>query len=168
MDDSRIREVLARVPLFAEVLDEALLHALAAKSRAVTFTPGMTLMAEGDFGSTMFAIAVGDVSVTATGRKGDEREVAGLGPGDIVGEMSLMTGQRRTATVTAETDVQAIEISKVALEDVLMRAPELIDQFGAVLARRQAERDRAVADSAAEETIVSQIRRFFPSIFGAR
>ncbi len=168
MDDSRIRDVLARVPLFAEVLDEGLMHALAARSRAVTFTPGMTLMVEGDFGSTMFAIASGDVAVTVSGRGGGERDVALLGAGDIVGEMSLMTGQRRTATVTAESDVQAIEIGKVALEDVLTRAPELIDRFGAVLAGRQMERDRVAASEAAAESIVAQIRSFFPSIFGGR
>jgi len=168
MDDIQVRDVLSKVPIFAEVLDDDLVRTLAAKSRAAVFPQGATMMSEGDFGATMFAIAKGQVAVTVAGRRGDDRDVAHVGAGGIVGEMSLMTGMRRNATVTALTEVSAIEIPKVAFEDVLAQAPELIDSLGEVLARRQAERDRVAHDADAGSGIAEQIRSFFPAIFGAR
>ena len=153
-------DVLRRIPLFAEVLDEDQIERLAARCREVFFPAGTVMMTEGDFGASMFAIVDGDVSVTLSGRR-DDYGVAALSPGDIVGEMSLMTGARRSATVTATSNVTALEITKVALEDVLARAPDLIESFGAVLARRQSELDRAAAHAAHGDDIVSQIRRFF-------
>jgi len=156
-------EVLATVPLFAEVLDERQLAGLAARCHLAAFPAGSILMAEGDFGTSMFVIAEGVVEVTVAGKRGEPHEVAELGPGEIVGEMSLMTGARRNATATALGDVVAAEITKVALEAILARAPDLIDSFGAVLVRRQAERDRVARDAAhgGIHDLVSQIRRFF-------
>jgi len=156
-------DTLATISLFADVLDADQIERLAARCNIAVFPGGSLLMAEDDFGTSMFALAEGSVSVTLAGKRGDEYGVADLGAGDIVGEMSLMTGSRRNATVTAVTDVVAIEITKVALEEILMRAPDLIDRFGDVLSRRQAERDKAAVDAARadKDDLVSQIRRFF-------
>ena len=73
---------------------------------------------------------------------------------------------RRSATVTATSEVVALEVTKFSLEAILSRAPELIDRFGEILARRQAELDQLAAEAAPKDDIVSQIRRFFPSVFG--
>ena len=167
MAEDMRREVIAAIPLFAEVLSAPLLDLLAAKSTIMVFPAGAALMNEGDFGVAMYAMAAGSVVVRLTDRHGNEQTVAVLGPRDIVGEMSLMTGARRNATVVATTDVRALEITKVALEDILRQAPELIDRFGEVLSTRQAELDRIAAESDhGAHDIAHQIRRFFPSIFG--
>ena len=100
------------------------------KSSPVIFPAGSILMTEGDFATSMFAIVEGRVSVTVADQDGGERQVADLKAGDIVGEMSLMTGARRSATVTAETEVVTLEVTKFSLEAILARAPELIDRFG--------------------------------------
>jgi CRP-like cAMP-binding protein len=157
------REVLAAIPLFAQVLDPGQIARLAAKCQEAVFPPGAVLMTEGDFGTSMFALVEGVVSVTLADKRGDAHDVAELSAGEFVGEMSLLTGARRSATVVAETEVVAIEITKVALEEILARAPDLIDQFGLVLAWRQAELDRAAADvaDANKDDLISQIRRFF-------
>ena len=157
--------VLRAIPLFGEVLSEPLLEGLAHKCATVVFPQSSILMGEGDFGTSMFAIVDGEVEVTVADRSGDEQGVARLAEGDVVGEMSLMTGARRSATVTAITDVVALEITKYSLEAVLARAPELIDRFGDILHRRQKERDRVAAGKA---DIITQIRKFFPSVFGRR
>jgi CRP-like cAMP-binding protein len=156
-------EVLAAIPLFAEVLDADQIDRLAAKCHEVVFPPGAVLMTEGDFGTSMFALVEGEISVTLVDKRGGAHGVADLSAGEFVGEMSLLTGARRSATVVAKTEVVAIEITKVALEEVLARAPDLIDEFGLVLAWRQAELDRAAADvaQANKDDLVSQIRRFF-------
>src|SRR5581483_481136 len=144
--------------------------ALAHKSAPVIFPAGSILMTEGDFATSMFAIVEGSVTVTVADQAGGTRHVADLKAGDIVGEMSLMTGARRSATVTAQTEVVALEVTKFSLEVIIARAPELVDRFGEILAHRQAELDQIVAAAAPlpKDDIVSQIRRFFPVIFGQR
>jgi len=165
MDNAMVnaREVLHAIPLFADVLDTGQLERLAAKCHEVMYPAGSVLMTEGDFGTSMFALVEGEVSVTLVDKRGDAHGVAKLSAGDFVGEMSLLTGARRRATVVAETEVVAIEITKVALEEILTRAPDLIDEFGLVLASRQVELDRAAVDvaQANKDDLVSQIKRFF-------
>ena len=114
------------------------------------FPAGSILMTEGDFATSMFAIVEGTVSVAVADRDGADRHVAELKRGDVVGEMSLMTGARRSATVTATTEVVALEVTKFSLEAILTRAPELIDRFGEILARRQAELDQTRGRGGAE------------------
>src|SRR5262249_26865005 len=146
------------------------LAALAHKSGAVIFPAGSILMTEGDFATSMFAIVEGTVEVAVAGHSGGERHVADVSGGDIVGEMSLMTGARRSGTVTPQTEVVALEVTKFSLEAILARSPGLVDRFGEILARRQAELDQIAAadDAAPKEDIVGQIRRFFPAVFGRR
>jgi CRP-like cAMP-binding protein len=162
-------DALAAIPLFSGVLADSERQALVAGCEEVRFPPGQVLMTEGDFGSSMFVIEEGAVSVTASDIHGISRPVAKLGKGDIVGEMSLMTGARRNATVIALTAVGALEIPKPALESVLARRPDLVERFRPELARRQAELDRILAEAKARwhvfglsgEELVSEMRRFF-------
>jgi len=162
MEDYDVREILAAIPLFAETLDVRQLDHLAAQCHLAIYPPESVLMAEGDFGDGMFAIVDGAVEVTFHDRHGGEHQVAVLRAGDIVGEMSLLTGMRRTATAVAQGEVVALEIGKVAFEDMFARAPELIDRFSEVLAGRQAELNRIAADADADAAAIgARIRRFF-------
>ena len=155
-------ETLARIPLFADVLDADQIGRLAGRCHTAVFPAGARLMTEGDFGSSMFALVEGSVSVTVAAGRKDALAIAELSAGDFVGEMSLLTGARRSATVEALTEVVAVEIPKIALEDILARAPDLIDRFGTVLARRQTELRQAVVDAqSGAGHFVSQIKRFF-------
>jgi CRP/FNR family transcriptional regulator, cyclic AMP receptor protein len=153
--------VLAAIPLFAETLNARQLDHLAAQCEPAFFPAGTFIISEGDFGDSMFAIVDGEVTVSLHDERGEEHGVALLKPGDIVGEMSLLTGMRRRATVMAKTDVTALEITKPALEEMFARAPDLIDRFGVVLAKREAELDQVAADAAAHLDFASRIRRFF-------
>jgi CRP-like cAMP-binding protein len=160
-------DILAAIPLF-EVLGPEDRALLAAKSRFAYFPEGALLMEEGDFGTSMFALAEGEVAVAVTDARGAVQHVADLTAGDVVGEMSLMTGSRRSATVTAVTSVTALEITKVALEAILAHSPQLLDRFGPVLEARLAELDRIMAESAkwhifgrTGDQLVAEMRRFF-------
>jgi CRP/FNR family cyclic AMP-dependent transcriptional regulator len=162
------REVLGRTRLFADVLSAAQLDELAARCNVLDIAPGRVLMAEGDFGTSMFIIIEGKVDVTIAGTRHPNREVAMLVAGDIFGEISLMTGARRAATVTTMERTRVVEISKVALEAVLAESPELVDRFGAFLARRRAELDEINDDEHARrilgirtDEIVDAMRRLF-------
>ena len=93
-------------------------------------------------GDSMFVIVSGEVDVSVgDDAGGGARRLALLGPGEIVGEMSLMTGARRSATVTAVTAVTTLEVTKAAIEPILNAAPALVERFAAMLERRQAELD---------------------------
>lgn len=161
-------DVLARTTLFADVLSDRQLQDLATRSKVYDVGKDRVLMTEGDFGSSMFIIVSGKVDVTVAGARHPNREVAMLGPGDIFGEMSLMTGARRAATVTAMEPTRVVEITKVALENVLTHSPELVDRFGAFLAKRRAELDEIADDEHASrilgvrtDEIVGAMRRLF-------
>ena len=122
------REVLQKTPFFTDVLSAAELDRLAAKLEMRTFPRGVTIVRQGDLGASMFVLVGGKVTVSVHSRSGEER-VATLGSGDIVGEMSLLTGARRNATVVAARQVTALEIAKPALEDLLIGSAELIGRF---------------------------------------
>jgi CRP-like cAMP-binding protein len=160
---------LSTIPLFADALDTAQLRFLATQSRPAFFRAGTRLMNQGDFGGSMFVITAGNASVDFLDEKGREQRVATLGPQEVVGEMSLFTGDRRTATVSALTNVDAIEITKSSLERVFSKSPGLVDKFALVLAKRQAELN-ALAPSqnaTSRDAFMRQARRLFAGIFGA-
>jgi CRP-like cAMP-binding protein len=162
------REILSKVPLFADTLDVAQIDFLASQSRPALFRAETRLMSQGSFGGSMYVIVSGEVAVHFVDEHGREQSVASLGSYDVVGEMSLFTGDRRTATVEAATNVEALEISKWSLERVFAKAPELIDRFADVLAKRQAELSQLSSSSSAgaRDAFVRQARNAFASIFG--
>jgi CRP-like cAMP-binding protein len=133
------REILKSTPFFAEVLDDAEVTTLADRAREVTYEKGARLIEEDGPGHSMFVIMDGDAVVSV---HDDPEPVATLSKGAIVGEMSLLTGAPRSATVTAETKVTALEIDKAALANVLWMSPTLVARFVAMLYRRQKELDK--------------------------
>ncbi len=147
------REVLAKVPLFAETLDEAELDALAASARRVEFDRAATLMHEGDHDDSMLVIVSGTVNVSVAA---SPQTVATLGEGDMVGEMSLLTGAPRSATVTAVRPVVALEVTKADVEPLLVMSPSLFERFAAVVESRRADLDRVYGPSFADMYLSSQ------------
>jgi CRP-like cAMP-binding protein len=161
------RDFLANIPLFADALDAEQLGFLATQSRPAFFRADTRLMSQGSLGGSMFVIVEGEVTVNFVDEHGRERTVATLGSGEVVGEMSLFTGDRRTATVVAATKVNAIEITKWSLERVFAKAPNLVDRFADVLAQRQAELNQVSASRSAgsRDAFVSQARKAFAGLF---
>jgi CRP-like cAMP-binding protein len=158
-------EFLSKVPLFADTLDGEQMAFLTKQSRPAFFRAGTRLMTQGSFGGSMYVIASGDVTVNFVDENGQEKTVAALGAGDIVGEMSLFTGDRRTATVSAITNVDAVEITKWSLERIFAKSPELVDTFAEVLAKRQAELNALSGAGGSRDAFVSQARRLFTGVF---
>jgi CRP-like cAMP-binding protein len=134
------RQVLVTVPFFAEVLNAAELDTLAAAARRVDIDRGTSLIRERDPRDSMFVIVSGSVSVSIRDA-GTERSVATLRARDIVGEMALLTGAPRAASVTAQAPVVALEIDRSAIEPLLEAEPALFDRFAAMLEKRQTELD---------------------------
>ena len=153
--------LLGQTALFA-VLDENERRACAALGTERLYTMGEAIMREGDAGSSMFVIASGRADVTISGGL-----VRSLGPGDFLGEMSLLTGERRTATVVASEPCRLMEMTSEAFRGFVVAKPEVFEAMEpAVLARREellAMRERYAAERVTQEpphSFLDGVRRF--------
>ncbi len=162
-----VRGILNATAFFNVVLDARQLDRLAEATRVVRFKRGEVIMRQNDLGSSMFVLVDGKVTVSVH-EPGGDRMVATLGPGEVVGEMSLMTGDRRSATVRAKGKVTALEISKAALEPILAAEPRLAERFAVVveqrhaeLASRHAEARRWVSVGVGRDEIAAQMTAFY-------
>jgi small-conductance mechanosensitive channel/CRP-like cAMP-binding protein len=167
----QIAALLAGVE-FLEALTSDQLERLASESRSVPYPVGGAVVLQGDEGDSLFLVATGrvEVSVRAPGG-GPERNLATLGPGDYFGEMSLLTGAPRSATIRAVEETSLVILRKEALRPLLVADPTVLERLSKTLARRQAERDDAINRAAAPEEegpgadrasqLLSRMRRFF-------
>ena len=92
-------DVLKNVPLFSG-LDDRELQEIAAQMRERRFAAGDTVTQEGSGGAGFFVVEQGEADVTVEGQ-----QRGSIGPGDYFGEIALLTGSDRTATITARTDM---------------------------------------------------------------
>jgi len=126
---------------------------LAGVSRDRLYGAGQTVVRQGDTGDSMFVVGRGSVRVTILP---GATEVATISAGGYLGEMSLLTGQPRTATVSAITDCLLLEISAADFRRIALAQPAVVEQVTAVVAERQAgllrSRDSAAATGATAET----------------
>jgi len=128
------------------------------------YAKGETILRRGTAGDSMFIIHQGAVSIRVNAGNGAPvQEVAQLGPGEVFGEMALLTGEARTADVVAVTDTVAFEVSKTALQPILHSHPELAAAITArVMERRdQVEEQRTGAGEEEQQSLVSRIRAYF-------
>ncbi len=153
--------LLASSALFAS-LDETERLACAALGEERLYTKGEAILREGEPGGSMFVIGSGQADVTIAGGL-----VRTLGPGDFVGEMSLLTGERRTATVVASEPCRLMEMTSDAFRAFVISKPGVFKTMEpAVLARRaelSAMREKYAAEQADEEpdhSFLAGVRRF--------
>ena len=124
---------LRRVPLFDE-LAPADLGAIAEVAHERSFTDGEVLASEGELGDELLIVASGTVRVETGGA-----EIARRGRGEVVGEMSLITGGPRMASLVADGDVLAIRIGRREFESMIHDRPDIGIGVMRVLAHRLAE-----------------------------
>ncbi len=106
----------------------------------VAYRPSQTLFTEGDASADLFVLIAGELDVL----KG-RTPINYIGqPGELFGEMSFLLGTRRTATVKARGEVEALRIPEGEIESVLGRFPELAQAITRVLARRLDEASHLV------------------------
>jgi CRP-like cAMP-binding protein len=123
-------QYLGRVPLFAD-LDPEALDRVAACSAEIAFPAGAILIERGHPGSGMFIILEGRVAVELASM------TAELGPGEFVGELSLLTDDPlRTGRVTALTDVRCVCVGRAELVEILHAEPSVALAMLSTLARR--------------------------------
>lgn len=162
-------EVLRGVDFLATV-PPPLLERLASLSKTSHFAAGELILRQGDAGDELFIVRAGEVSVIVGRAGGSTAEVARLGPGRFFGEMSLMTGERRTATIQAMDDCELVKVDKEAFQEILAAAPGLAERITALLVERQMEIDENVSArsqrprgeaEARSNVLLDRVRRFF-------
>ena len=131
-------EHLAQVPLFS-ALSKKDLQKVARATSEVSRDAGTMLVDQGDLGREAFVIVEGTATVRRNGRK-----VGTLGPGDSVGELSLLDHGPRTATVTANTPITVLALSAREFSGLLEDVPGLAHKLLAQLAGRVRELDRQI------------------------
>jgi CRP-like cAMP-binding protein len=133
------------------------------------YAAGEPVIRQGDPGDSLFVIMSGRVEVTVLQDRAQEGaqpvRLATLEDGDYFGEMSLMTGAPRSATVAALVETRLLEVGKESFRRILAAQPNLVEQLGAALQVRQSERAQAMAavDRASPESqdMFQRIRDFF-------
>ena len=134
---------LAASSLFASFKREALVEVLAS-TELRSYAAGDIIVTEGEPGASLFLIVSGVAKVFTRSPDGANLPLAQLGLGDFFGEVSLLTGKPRTATITAHTDVTAIELERSNFEQIVNGHPEVREILESFYRRRAEETVEAV------------------------
>ena len=132
-------DLLEQVPLF-EGLSRRHLKQIAEHADEISFRPKEVIVEEGQPGGSFFVVVEGEVKVLRAGRK-----VATMGPGEFFGEISLLDGGPRTASVVADTPVVAIRVFKRSFDKVVTEERGVASKILAVVARRLREAERTLS-----------------------
>ena len=136
--DEKVRH-LQKVDIFADCTKKQL-KAVAAISRVLEVPAGTMLTRVGEPGEEFFFILDGSAMVDVTRRKRLK-----MGPGEFFGEMSLLDGEPRSATVRAETDMRLLVILRRNFQALLTEVPEITRTILVVLSRRLRELERTIS-----------------------
>lgn len=159
---------LREVSIFA-TLSEAELTTLAKRLVPAPFVAGEVMTRQGSTAHWLYLMRTGEARVFVDLEDGQRRQVATIGAGGFFGEMSLLTGAPRRATVVAATDVDCFRLDKAGFEDVLRARPALAEQLSSLLVQRQEELAQTLATGTgpqpppheARETVMTRILTFF-------
>ncbi|HEX9444275.1 MAG TPA: mechanosensitive ion channel family protein, partial [Candidatus Binatia bacterium] len=162
-------QALEGVELFGRLTPEER-GELAARLRVAPFVRGEALTRQGAQAHWLYILIEGEAEVDVA-IDGESQKVATIGAGDFFGEMGMMTGDARSATVVARTDVLCYRLDKAAFQQILSRRPEIAEDISHVLARRRVELETVrggLSEEAmrrridhAQNDLLGRIREFF-------
>jgi len=157
---------LERVELFAPLSAQER-ESLAPHLVYAPFVAGDVITRQGDVAHWLYLVVSGEADVWHEGAAG-RTQVGALAAGDVFGEMGLMTGEPRSATVVARRDVVCYRLDKAGFESILHARPDVAEAMSRVLSSRQQDlRGRLAAETPAtpgpdpNAAILARIRRFF-------
>jgi hypothetical protein len=108
----------------------------ASRMRILTFPPGSVVIREGEPSDRFFVIAKGQALVVQRDASGAERELSTLGPGDYFGEVGILTGHTRNASVRAKTSLEVLVLDADAFQALVASSQATSDQIGRVAKSR--------------------------------
>lgn len=163
-------KTLKRVELFSQMTDDEL-RSLAERLKYAPFAKGNIIAKQGAVAHWLYIVITGNAEVYFETPGGERRTVSELGKGSFFGEMGMMTGAPRSASVIAKSDVECYRLDKEVFEEILRARPAIAEEMSHILATRRAELDSVIQNLDAESAqkaisqrrseILSTIRRFF-------
>ncbi|MBP2313951.1 mechanosensitive ion channel family protein [Azospirillum soli] len=159
--------LLSKVDLFAAFREDEVVE-LAAGMHVRHVPAGEAVVRQDELGTSLFLVAEGALDVRGA-FGGRTILLDHMGPGDVFGEMSLLTGQPRSASVIANTDAVVYELDKEALDPVLRRRPELAARLADLMGLRQRRNDAhrrastpaTATPAATDHDLLARLRAFF-------
>lgn len=160
--------LLQEVDIFKPFSDDAKRY-LSERIRRHRYGMGDVIVQQGDAGDSLFIIVEGVVGVQVQLEDGRTKEVARLGAGNFFGEMALLTGEDRTATVIALVDTYLFELTKADIQPLIEQQPEVSELVSKVLTKRQmatqsqmhVEHDVETEKEAVYKRFLGKIEHFF-------
>jgi small-conductance mechanosensitive channel/CRP-like cAMP-binding protein len=164
---------LRKVYLFADLAAEEYVL-IAEHLQEQYYQSGEVIIREGEKDDSFFIIDQGEVEVYITSPNQHRKVLTTLHEGEFFGEIALLTGERRTASVQAMTDVLAYQLSKDAFKEVVQTKPLILDEIGTVLSKRKdqiaglmmeitgsSQEAEEMTSQDAKSRILSRIRTYF-------
>jgi hypothetical protein len=146
-DNMETARLCVRKQPFFQMLEEEQIDQILRNAHPLRFGRGERVIQQGANGHSMFILLDGEADVFV--HAGDhEARVATLRSGDYCGEMSLLTGEPRSATVIAKEDCEMCEIEKNVIGAILQENEALVQKLGELLAHRRMENEGIIASSA--------------------
>jgi CRP-like cAMP-binding protein len=137
-----LEDLLTRIPLFAEI-DRVALAQLAAYLDPLVVEEGSAVRRQGEPGDCLYVLTAGRLGVHVhDAGDGASRRIEGLRPGDIFGEMALLTGEPRSATILAEVQSRVLRLDRERFEELGREQPSSFLAIARVLSRRLASANR--------------------------
>jgi predicted acylesterase/phospholipase RssA/CRP-like cAMP-binding protein len=143
--------LLASSPLF-DGLSALFIERLEPELESVRLPGGATLFREGDRGDCFYIVVNGRLRVTTVGLDGRDRVVNDVGRGEVVGDMAMLTGEPRSATVRAIRDTELLRCSRAGFDRLIEHQPEILRELAGQIVRRL---ERAIHDVRASKAIAT-------------
>lgn len=159
------RNVIKSINLFNLLNDEEL-EILSNKARIISFDSGSIIIKEKESGESMFILTEGLLEVEITNTEDKKIVVGQILPGDFFGEMSLLTGEKRTANVKTVLPSSVIEIDKITMAAIFEKRPALIEHISKVVATRKSKNIKLLDEGdrkshSLADHLLKKIRLFF-------
>ena len=158
-DPIDIARACVRKQPFLQLLDDAQLEKLLAHAKYLRFGRREKIIVQGAAGQSMFILLNGEAQVFVQAN-GADTPVATLRTGDYCGEMSLLTGEPRSATVIASTDCEVWQIGKETLAEILQENETLVQKLGELLAQRRMETEGILASSSESAQLATKQKEY--------
>jgi small-conductance mechanosensitive channel/CRP-like cAMP-binding protein len=162
---ARRMKILSSVSLFSALNQEELMQ-IAASLREAIFTRNDVMTRQGAIANWLYLLTSGEADVWYEADGQERRHLATLKPGMVFGEMGMMTGEPRRATVIARTDAECYRIDKESFENILLARPALAAELALILTERNQElssihKENIKPDQMQQSKMLASIRQFF-------
>jgi small-conductance mechanosensitive channel/CRP-like cAMP-binding protein len=173
-DTVRRRELTRRLQIMSGV---DLFQSLSKEERAevaehlqyAPFARRDVITKQGDASHWLYIVAFGEAEVLYEPPSGEAHVVGALHPGQFFGEMGLLAGDARTATVVAKTDVECYRLDKASFQGLLLARPQIAEEVARIVGSRKSDLDQArdaygsglPVQEERRTDLLGRIRRFF-------